>query len=63
MLPFSRPLLEAWENSFETNQEITYQSEAPKSNEPASLPKGTGFRAKAPQLFKDSSCWKVLRAT
>lgn len=63
LLPLSLPLPEAWENAFETNQEITYQSEAPKSNERALLPKGRGFQGKAPQLFKDSSCCKVLQAT
>lgn len=43
VLPLSPPLLEAWENAFETNQEITYQSEAPQSYECCSLPKGRGF--------------------
>lgn len=62
LLPLSLPLPKAWENAFETNQEITYQSEAPKSNEHALLPKGRGFQEKAPQLFKDSSSWKVLQA-
>lgn len=59
----SPALLEAWEKAFETHQEITYQSEAPKGYEhAASLPKGRGFQVKVPQLSRNSSCWKGSQA-